>query len=64
MMEADLFWDSATLQHVWVNQELSNIDDIILDISFINPKNDAYKVYRMSIDSHGHQTLNLIEERS
>ena len=61
-VNADPFWDSATLQHAWVNQELSTINDIKLDISFINPKNKAYKLYRMSIDADGQQTLNLIEE--
>ena len=63
-IEADPFWDTATIQHTWVNQELSTINDIKLDISFINPKNNAYKLYRMSIDAYGQQTLNLIEERS
>ena len=63
-IDADPFWDAATLQHAWVNQELSTIKDIKLDISFVNPKNNAYKLYRMSIDSYGQQTLNLIEERS
>lgn len=59
---ADPFWDNATLQHAWVNQELSTTSNIQLDISFINPKNDTYKLYRMSIDSYGQQTFNLIEE--
>ena len=61
-INADPFWDNATLQHAWVNQELSTMNDINLDISFINPKNKAYKLYRMSIDADGKQTLNLIEE--
>lgn len=64
MLDTDPFWDEATLQHAWVNQELSTIENIKLDISFINPKNEAYKLYRMSIDAFGQQTLNLIEERS
>ncbi|RXJ51346.1 hypothetical protein [Gelidibacter gilvus] len=63
-MNTDVFWDDATLQHVWVNQDLSTEGDIKLDISFINPKNNAYKLYRMSIDGYGQQTLNLIEEHS
>lgn len=63
-IDTDPFWDTATLQHAWVNQELSTLNHIKLDISFINPQNDAYKLYRMSIDSYGQQTLNLIEERS
>lgn len=61
---ADPFWDHATLQHTWVNQELSNITNIVLDISFINPRNQAYKLYRMSVNVDGHQTINLIEEQS
>ena len=63
-MDSDPFWDGATLQHAWVNQELSTSSDIIMDISFINPKSDTYKIYRMTVDSYGQQTLNLIEERS
>lgn len=63
IINPDPFWDNATLQHVWVNQELSTLKDIKLDISFINPKNEAYKLYRMSVDIYGQQTVNLIEER-
>lgn len=59
----DPFWNTATLQHVWVNQELSNAKTIKLDMTFINPKNEAYKLYRMSVDINGQQTLYLIEER-
>ncbi|HUH27464.1 hypothetical protein [Gelidibacter sp.] len=62
-MDPDRFWDHATLQHVWVNQELSTEVAIKLDISFINPKNNAFKLFRMSIDGFGKQTLNLIDER-
>ena len=64
IMDPDPFWDEATLQHAWVNQELSTISDIVMDISFINPKNEAYKIYRMTVDSYGQQTFNLIEDRS
>lgn len=64
LIDPDRFWDSATLQHAWVNQDLSTDVDIKLDISFINPKNNAYKLYRMSIDADGFQTLKLIEEYS
>lgn len=60
----DPFWDNATLQHVWVNQDLSTTTAIKLDISFMNPQNNNYKLYRMSIDPYGQQSLNLIEERS
>lgn len=62
MFHVDSFWENATLQHAWVNQELSTANSIKLDISFVNPKNNSYKLYRMSIDSFGQQTLKLIEE--
>lgn len=64
MIDTDPFWNNATLQHTWVNQELSSVNDITLDISFINPQNHAYRLYRMSIDSHGQQSLKLIEQHS
>ncbi|MBJ7883065.1 hypothetical protein [Gelidibacter salicanalis] len=64
VLDADPFWKNATLQHTWVNQELSSLQNIILDISFINPNTAASKLYRMSINVHGQQTLNLIEEHS
>jgi hypothetical protein len=62
--DADPFWDNETLQHAWVNQELSTVYNIALDITFINPQNDTYKFYRMSINSNGKQTINVIEARS
>ena len=61
---SDVFWNNATLQHVWVNQELSTSDDIKLDMSFINPKDNSYKLYRMSIDGNGKQHIDFIEERT
>lgn len=58
----DAFWNNATLQQVWVNQELSTLDKIQLDVSFINPEEKSFKLYRMSIDGNGQQQLTLIEE--
>ena len=63
-MYSDDFWNHATLQHVWVNQELSTSEDIQLDMSFINPSDHSFKLYRMSVDSHGKHQINLIEEQS
>ena len=62
-MYADAFWNNATLQQVWVNQELSTTQEIKLDMSFINPKDNSYKLYRMSIDENGQQHIDFIEER-
>lgn len=58
------FWNNATLEHVWVNQELSTSDVLSLGISFINPKNNAFKLYEMHIDSFGNERLILIEDHS
>lgn len=63
-IDPDIFWNHATLQHVWVNQELSTIDYIKLDMSFINPSNNSYKIYRMSINKSGQKETSLIEERT
>lgn len=58
----DKFWNEATLEHVWVNQELSTLNDVNLDMSFINPSDNSYKFYRMSINGNGQRTIKLIEE--
>lgn len=58
----DPFWDNATLQHAWVNQELSNTNSVTLDISFINLQNHNYKLYRMAIDADGHHSVTMIEQ--
>lgn len=60
----DSFWSNATLQHVWVNQELSNSEQIQLDIAFINPRVNTYKLYRMSVDTNGQQEIHLIEDQT
>lgn len=60
----DLFWNNVTLQHAWVNQELSTSDQVKVDVSFFNPEDNSYKLYRMSIDIEGQQQINLIEENS
>lgn len=56
------FWDNATLEHVWVNQESSNDDTVNLEISFINPKDKARKLYQMSIDKLGKYNTFLRDE--
>ena len=61
---SDVFWNDATLQHVWVNQELSSKKYVLLNISFINPKDNSYKWYQMSIDMDGNKELKLIEDNA
>lgn len=60
----DEFWDNATLQNVWLNEELSTAEDIQLEMSFINPQNKSYKLFRMTVDRLGKHQIALIEENS
>lgn len=63
-LQPSAFWENATLEHVWVNQERSDATTLSLGISMVNPKNKAFKMYEMIIDQLGHETLHLIEENS
>ncbi|WP_040254595.1 hypothetical protein [Psychroserpens mesophilus] len=56
------FWNNATLEHVWVNQEASSDTELHLSISIINPKNNTYKLYELVVDHRGSQHLKIIEE--
>jgi len=58
------FWNNATLEHVWVNQEMSSTEEVNLGISFMNPKSKAYKLYELVVTTEGKQHLNLIEAHS
>lgn len=58
------FWNSATLEHVWVNQENSNSEKLSLSLSFINPKRNTFKLYELHIDINGNERLTLIEDHS
>lgn len=56
------FWSQATLEHVWVNQDLSTIREVFLDVSFLNPITKDFKLYRMTVDTSGKHYIHLIEE--
>lgn len=58
------FWQNATLEHVWVNQDDSNSKIVSLGISFINPKSKSSKLYEMQIDKNGNEYITLIEDHS
>ena len=62
--ESSDFWNNATLEHVWVNQEQSNTTTLSLGVSIINPKNKAFKLYEILIDKSGNERLTLIEDHS
>jgi len=48
-----LFWNNATLQHTWINQDESNEDHISILVSFINPTTKSYRLYQLYIDETG-----------
>ena len=56
------FWNQATLEHVWVNQDLSTVKEVFLDVSFLNPITKDFKLYRMTVDTSGKHHIHLIEE--
>jgi hypothetical protein len=56
------FWNQATLEHVWVNQDLSTVKEVFLDVSFLNPITKDFKLYRMTVDISGKHHVHLIEE--
>lgn len=56
------FWNHATLEHVWVNQDLSTVKEVFLEVSFLNPITKNFKLYRMTIDTSGKHQIHLIEE--
>ncbi|SDS29297.1 hypothetical protein SAMN04515667_1846 [Formosa sp. Hel1_31_208] len=58
------FWTNATLEHVWVNQNMSNNSQLSLGVSFINPKDDTFKLYELLIDTNGNEQIILIQDHS
>ncbi|HEX9826366.1 MAG TPA: hypothetical protein VGA80_07180 [Flavobacteriaceae bacterium] len=47
------FWNNATLQHAWVNQEDSSGDNVSILVSFVNPTTKSYRLYQLHIDKTG-----------
>ena len=58
------FWQNTTLEHVWVNQELSTTQNVSLSVSFVDPKSKAFRLYELRIDKNGNERLTLIEDHS
>jgi len=56
-----LFWDNATLQHAWVNQEESNGNNVSILVSFVNPYSKSYRLYELTIDETGKYKTSLKE---
>ena len=56
-----LFWNNATLQHAWVNQEESNGENICILVSFVNPSTKSYRLYQLYIDETGIYKTSLKE---
>lgn len=60
----DIFWNDATLEHVWVNQQQSNKNQLYLNVSFLNPKSKAYKLYGLVVFTDGNKMVELKETHS
>lgn len=58
------FWNHATLEQVWVNQERSNSKQLSLGLSVINPRNNTFKLYEILIDKYGNERLILHKDYS
>jgi hypothetical protein len=60
----DDFWKNTTLEHTWLNEELSNTKAVFIEFSFINPKRKTNKTYRMLIDRNGNNSIHLLKKYS
>lgn len=60
----DEFWNNATLEHVWVNDDIYNLQRINIHFSFINPIDNTYKLYKMYVGEKGIENIYLIEDNS
>ncbi len=58
----DSFWNNATVQHTWVEQDLSSEENLVMKISFLNPQSNYYKLYLLEVDLEGKHQLKMIEE--
>lgn len=58
------FWDDATLEQVWVNQEQSHAEKLYLQFSIINPKSKAFKLYEICIDTYGNEEIIELKDYS
>ena len=59
-----LFWNNATLEHAWVNQEESNGKNVSIMVSFVNPETKLYRLYQLRIDKTGTCNTSLKENYS
>ena len=59
-----LFWQTATLEHAWVNQEASNSEALNPNISIVNPKLKTYKLYELVLNTEGQHRIRLLETQS
>lgn len=58
------FWNNATLEHVWIDQINSSSERLTLNVSFINPLDDSFKLYELQIDMNGNETKRLIAQNT
>ena len=58
------FWRNATLEHVWIDQWRSNSNTLAINVSFLNPLENTFKLYEIRIDTEGNASKRLIDQNS
>lgn len=53
----DVFWNSAILESVWVNEFESNNQEVYLDIVYKNPVTNSYRFFEMLVQKDGNYTI-------
>lgn len=63
-MKEDLpFWRNATLEHAWVDLDNCSESKLVINISFLDPETEFFKLYQLKIDSNGKKEFILVEEK-
>lgn len=53
----DVFWKTAILESVWVNEFESNNQEVYLDIVYKNPATNSYRFFEMLVNKDGNYTI-------
>lgn len=56
----DLFWNYAVLESVWVNEEQSSANSIVLDVVFKNPVLKIERLCYLIVNENGSYTIKVV----
>lgn len=54
------FWNHAVLESVWVNQDLSLNNSIVLDVVYKNPELKTEKLFYLTVDEKGRYKVEVV----